>query len=107
MHCLHLEQHHTRTQTRIDCQLKFRASDSCVTLDYVRVFNVRIISRVARQSTERKRVLVQACHPAHLLRHVSQRVGLIVIPGCRDVCLSVIPRPTAYHDGSITTKFGV
>ena len=24
-----------------------------------------------------------------LLRHVSQRVGLIVIPGCLDVCLSV------------------
>ena len=25
---------------------------------------------------------------------------------CLSVCLSVIPRPTAYHDWSITTKFG-
>jgi len=33
-----------------------------------------------------------------LLRHVSQRVGLIVVPGCLSGCLSVIPRPTAYHD---------
>jgi len=36
-----------------------------------------------------------------LLRHVSQRVGLIVTPDvCLSVyvCLSVIPRPTAYHD---------
>ena len=40
------------------------------------------------------------------LRHVSQRVGLIVVPGCLSVCLyvcmyvclSVIPRPTAYQD---------
>ena len=30
-----------------------------------------------------------------ILRHVSQRVGLIVIPGCLDVCLSV-GHPTAY-----------
>ena len=36
----------------------------------------------------------------------SQRVSLIVIPFCLSVCLSVIPRPTAYHDWSITTKFG-
>jgi len=42
-----------------------------------------------------------------LLRHVSQRVGLIVIPGCLFVCLPVIRRPTAYHDWSITTKFGM
>ena len=35
-----------------------------------------------------------------------QRVCLIVIPFCLSVCLSVIPRPTAYHDWSITTKFG-
>jgi len=28
----------------------------------------------------------------------SQRVSLIVIPGCLSGCLSVIPRPTAYHD---------
>ena len=27
-----------------------------------------------------------------ILRHVSQRVGLIVIPGCRDVCLFVASR---------------
>ena len=33
-----------------------------------------------------------------LLRHVSQRVSLKVIPGCLSGCLSVIPRPTAYHD---------
>jgi len=25
---------------------------------------------------------------------------------CLSGCLSVIPRPTAYHNGSITTKFG-
>jgi len=36
----------------------------------------------------------------------SQRVSLIVIPFCLSGCLSVIPRPTAYHDWSITTKFG-
>jgi len=40
----------------------------------------------------------------------SQRVSLIVIPFCLSVCLSgcllVIPHPTAYHDWSITTKFG-
>ena len=40
----------------------------------------------------------------------SQRVSLIVIPFCLSVCLSgclsVIPWPTAYHDWSITTKFG-
>jgi len=36
----------------------------------------------------------------------SQRVSLIVIPFCLSVCLSVIPRPTAYHDWSITTIFG-
>ena len=36
----------------------------------------------------------------------SQRVSLIVIPFCLSVCLSVIPRPTAYHDWSIITKFG-
>jgi len=39
-----------------------------------------------------------------------QRVSLIVIPFCLSVCLSgclsVIPRPIAYHDWSITTKFG-
>jgi len=34
-----------------------------------------------------------------LLRHVSQRVSLIVVPDvCMSVCPSVIPRPTAYHD---------
>jgi len=33
-----------------------------------------------------------------LLRHVSQRVSLIVIPFCLSVWMSVIPRPTAYHD---------
>jgi len=35
-----------------------------------------------------------------ILRHVSQRVSLIVVPGCLSGCLSVIPRPrpTAYHD---------
>jgi len=33
-------------------------------------------------------------------------VSLIVIPFCLSVCLSVILRPTAYHDWSITTKFG-
>ena len=34
-----------------------------------------------------------------LLRHVSQRVGLIVIPDVpMFVCLSVMARPTAYHD---------
>ena len=36
----------------------------------------------------------------------SQRVSLIVIPFCLSGCLSVIPRPTAYHDWSITTRFG-
>jgi len=35
-----------------------------------------------------------------------QRVSLIVIPFCLSVCLSVILWPTAYHDWSITTKFG-
>ena len=34
-----------------------------------------------------------------------QRVSLILIV-CLSGCLSVIPRPTAYHDWSITTKFG-
>jgi len=38
----------------------------------------------------------------------SQRVSLIVTPFCLSVCLesgclSVIPRPAAYHDWSITT----
>jgi len=51
------------------------------------------------------------CLSVCLLRHVSQRVSLIVVPGCLFgclfVCLSVIPWPTAYHDWSITTKFGM
>jgi len=45
---------------------------------------------------------------AFVLRHISQRVSLIVVPDvCMSVCLSVIPRPTAYHDWPITTKFGM
>jgi len=36
----------------------------------------------------------------------SQRLSLIVISFCLSGCLSVIPQPTAYHDWSITTKFG-
>ena len=42
-----------------------------------------------------------------LLCHVSQRVSLIVIPFCLSVWMSVIPRPTTYHDWSIRTKFGM
>jgi len=43
---------------------------------------------------------------AYCVTFASQRVSLIVIPFCLSVCLSVIPRPTTYHDWSITTKFG-
>ena len=56
-------------------------------------------SRVAIQSIERKLVLVQTCRQSIcrsvflsvcLLRHVSQRVSLIVVPDvCMSVCLSV------------------
>jgi len=77
-----------------------------------RHYNLVVISRVAMQSIERKRVLEQTCHLSICLSDWlsvasrSQRGSLIVIPFCLSVCLSVIPRSTAYHDWSIATKFG-
>jgi len=42
-----------------------------------------------------------------LLRHVRREWALLSLHSvCLSGCLSVIPRPTAYHDWSITTKFG-
>ena len=50
-------------------------------------------------------------HFAHLsvwlLRHVRRDWALLSFHSvCLSGCLSVVPRPTAYHDWSITTKFG-
>jgi len=47
-----------------------------------------------------------ACLSVCCVTFALQRVSFIVIPFCLSVCLLVIPRPTAYHDWSITTKFG-
>jgi len=44
------------------------------------------------------------CPSVCLLRHVRREWALLLFH--LFVCLSVIPRPTAYHDWSITTKFG-
>ena len=42
-----------------------------------------------------------------LLHHVRREWALLSFHSvCLSGCLSVIPRPTAYHDWSITTKFG-
>jgi len=42
-----------------------------------------------------------------VLRHVRTEWALLSFHSvCLSVCLSVIPRPTVYHNWSITTKFG-
>ena len=51
--------------------------------------------------------LSSLCLSVCLLRHVRREWALLSFHSvCLSGCLSVIPRPTAYHDWSITTKFG-
>jgi len=45
--------------------------------------------------------------PLYILCHVRREWALLSFHSvCLSACPSVIPRPTAYHDWSITTKFG-
>ena len=63
---------------------------------YGRNFKIRDI--IMRQKPKQASTASLVLFRKYCVTFASQRVSLIVIPFCLSVCLSVIPRPTAYHD---------